>query len=31
MVTRQQVSDFISFGKIQTTATKAKETQRHVE
>ncbi|GMO17096.1 MAG: 50S ribosomal protein L17 [Mycoplasmoidaceae bacterium] len=31
MVTRQQVSDFISFGKITTTATKAKETQRHVE
>jgi large subunit ribosomal protein L17 len=31
MVIRQQVSDFVSFGKIQTTVTKAKETQRHVE
>jgi large subunit ribosomal protein L17 len=31
MVIRQQVSDFVSFGKIQTTITKAKETQRHVE
>lgn len=28
---RQQVSDMIAYGKIQTTFTKAKETQRHVD
>lgn len=31
MVTRQQVSDVIAYGKIITTHTKAKETQRHVD
>jgi len=31
MVIRQQVSDFISDGKIITTLTKAKESQRHIE
>jgi large subunit ribosomal protein L17 len=31
MVIRQQVSDVISYGKIKTTLTKAKETQKHVE
>lgn len=31
MVLRQQVSDMIAYGKIQTTFTKAKETQRHVD
>lgn len=31
MITRQQVSDVLSFGSIVTTHTKAKETQRHVE
>jgi large subunit ribosomal protein L17 len=31
MVIRQQVSDIIAYNKIQTTFTKAKETQRHVE
>ncbi len=31
MVIRQQVSDVIAYGKITTTITKAKETQKHVE
>jgi large subunit ribosomal protein L17 len=31
MVIRQQVSDVIAYGNIQTTLTKAKETQRHVD
>ncbi|GHU48319.1 50S ribosomal protein L17 [Bacilli bacterium] len=31
MMLRQQVSDMIAYGKIQTTFTKAKETQRHVD
>lgn len=31
MVIRQQVSDVISYGKIKTTITKAKETQKHVD
>jgi large subunit ribosomal protein L17 len=31
MVIRQQVSDVIAYGKIQTTFTKAKETQKHVD
>lgn len=31
MVTRQQVSDVLAYGKIITTHTKAKETQRHVD
>lgn len=31
MVTRQQVSDVLAYGKIITTITKAKETQRHVD
>lgn len=31
MVTRQQVSDVLSYDSIVTTHTKAKETQRHVE
>ncbi len=31
MVTRQQVSDVLSYESIVTTHTKAKETQRHVE
>ncbi|MDR2568060.1 MAG: 50S ribosomal protein L17 [Mycoplasmataceae bacterium] len=31
MIIRQQVSDVISYGKIITTKTKAKETQKHVE
>lgn len=31
MVSRQQVSDVISYGSIVTTKTKAKETQRHVD
>jgi large subunit ribosomal protein L17 len=31
MVIRQQVSDLISYGKIITTVTKAKESQRHIE
>jgi large subunit ribosomal protein L17 len=31
MVIRQQVSDVIAYDKIQTTFTKAKETQRHVD
>jgi large subunit ribosomal protein L17 len=31
MVIRQQVSDVISYGKITTTFTKAKETQKHVD
>ncbi len=31
MVIRQQVSDVLAYGKIVTTVTKAKETQRHVE
>lgn len=30
-VIRQQVSDVIAYGKIQTTFTKAKETQKHVD
>ena len=31
MVIRQQVSDVIAYGEIQTTLTKAKETQKHVD
>lgn len=31
MVIRQQVSDVLSYGRITTTLTKAKETRRHVE
>jgi len=31
MVIRQQVSDVIAYNKIQTTFTKAKETQKHVD
>jgi large subunit ribosomal protein L17 len=31
MVIRQQVSDVIAYGKIETTFTKAKETQKHVD
>jgi large subunit ribosomal protein L17 len=31
MVIRQQVSDVIAYGQIQTTFTKAKETQKHVD
>lgn len=31
MVIRQQVSDVISYGRIITTITKAKETKRHVD
>jgi large subunit ribosomal protein L17 len=31
MVIRQQISDFISYGKIKTTLTKAKESKRHIE
>jgi large subunit ribosomal protein L17 len=31
MVIRQQMSDLISYGKLVTTKTKAKETQRHIE
>jgi len=31
MVTRQQVSDVIAYGRITTTVTKAKESQRHVD
>jgi large subunit ribosomal protein L17 len=31
MVIRQQVSDVIAYGKIKTTFTKAKETQKHVD
>lgn len=31
MVIRQQVSDVIAYGRITTTFTKAKETQRHVD
>ena len=31
MVIRQQVSDVIAYGKIETTITKAKETQKHVD
>jgi len=31
MVIRQQVSDVIAYGQIQTTITKAKETQKHVD
>ena len=31
MVIRQQVSDVIAYGQIQTTITKAKETQNHVD
>lgn len=31
MVIRQQVSDVIAYGKIQTTLVKAKETQKHLE
>lgn len=31
MVIRQQVSDVLSYGKINTTLTKAKETRRHVD
>ena len=31
IVTRQQVTDVIAYGKIITTHTKAKETQRHVD
>jgi len=31
MVIRQQISDFIAFGKMTTTLTKAKESQRHIE
>ncbi|MDR3257787.1 MAG: 50S ribosomal protein L17 [Mycoplasmataceae bacterium] len=31
MVIRQQVSDMIAYGKIKTTFTKAKETQKHVD
>jgi large subunit ribosomal protein L17 len=30
-VIRQQVSDVIAYGKIKTTFTKAKETQKHVD
>lgn len=31
MVIRQQVSDVLAYGKITTTLTKAKESQRHVD
>ncbi|AIV03487.1 50S ribosomal protein L17 [Candidatus Malacoplasma girerdii] len=31
MVIRQQVTDVIAYGKIITTITKAKETQKHVD
>lgn len=31
MMTRQQVTDVIAYGKIVTTHPKAKETQRHVD
>lgn len=31
MMTRQQVTDVIAYGKIITTHPKAKETQRHVD
>lgn len=31
MVIRQQVSDVIAYGKIETTLVKAKETQKHLE
>jgi large subunit ribosomal protein L17 len=31
MVIRQQISDVISYGKIVTTLTKAKETKRHID
>ena len=31
MVMRQQVSDVLAYGRITTTVTKAKETQRHVD
>ena len=31
MVIRQQLSDVFSYGKITTTLTKAKETQKHVD
>jgi large subunit ribosomal protein L17 len=31
MVIRQQVSDVFAYGKIKTTFTKAKETQKHVD
>jgi large subunit ribosomal protein L17 len=31
MVIRQQASDVIAYGRITTTITKAKETQRHVD
>lgn len=31
MVIRQQVSDVLAYGKIVTTITKAKESQRHVD
>jgi large subunit ribosomal protein L17 len=31
MVIRQQVSDMIAYGKIQTTFVKAKETQKHID
>lgn len=31
MVIRQQVSDLIAYGQIETTLVKAKETQRHIE
>ena len=31
MVIRQQVSDVLAYGKLITTHTKAKETQRHVD
>ncbi len=31
MVIRQQISDVLAYGKIITTLTKAKETQRHVD
>lgn len=31
MVIRQQVSDVLAYGRITTTVTKAKESQRHVD
>ena len=31
MVIRQQVSDVIAYGKIETTLTKSKDTQKHVD
>lgn len=31
MVIRQQVSDVLSYGRITTTVTKAKETRKHVD